>query len=87
MGEVENFESESEEEHESESPEGSMTIEDTITTPLDSVNVENAYEEPRPSLDLFLGDEDIESDGEYLPLSEVGKKRRATARPTKVSSP
>lgn len=84
--EIEDSEFESEEEHESEDSEGSMTIGNTVMPHLEDVNIEESSEEPRPSIVPFLGYENIENDEDGLPLSEVGKKKKATAKPTKLAS-
>lgn len=63
-----------------------MTIRDTIMAPFQNVNVEEAYEEPIPSLTSFLGDEDVESDEDDLTLSEVRQKRKNTTKSAKVAS-
>nr|XP_033517368.1 nucleolar and coiled-body phosphoprotein 1-like [Nicotiana tomentosiformis] len=68
----------SEEEKETEGECGSDS--EKVMVALEDVNVEEASEEPRPSLAPFLGDEDIESNMDDLPLSEVGKK--VVANPT-----
>ncbi|XP_070034548.1 uncharacterized protein [Nicotiana tomentosiformis] len=79
-------ESETEEENESEESEGSMTIENTIMALLEEVNEKECSEELRPSLTPFLGDEEVESDEDDLPLFEVRKKKKASAKLTKTAS-
>ncbi|XP_019229418.1 PREDICTED: protein split ends-like [Nicotiana attenuata] len=73
-------------ESESDESEGSITIENTVMAPLEEVNEEECSEEPRPSLTSFLGDEEVESDEDELPLFEVGKKKKAPAKPKKTNS-
>lgn len=53
---------------------------------LEDVNVEEASEEPMPSLTPFLRDEDVKSEEDDLPISKVEKTKKATTKPTKVAS-
>lgn len=53
---------------------------------LDNVNVEETSEEPRPSLSPFLGDKDIESNEDDLPLSEMGKKKKNRTKSENMAS-
>nr|XP_016451387.1 PREDICTED: uncharacterized protein DDB_G0286299-like [Nicotiana tabacum] len=85
--EDEDSKSESEKENTSEDFEGSMTIRNTGMAPLEEVNKEEGSEKPRPSLTPFLGDKEVESDEDDMPLSEVGKKKgKAPVKPTRAYS-
>ncbi|XP_019244398.1 PREDICTED: nucleolin-like [Nicotiana attenuata] len=77
-------EPESEEENSSEESEGSMAIGNIATAPLEEVHEEERPKEPRSLLTPFVGDDDVDSDEDDLPISVVGKKvRKAYVKPTR----
>ncbi|XP_009622677.1 uncharacterized protein [Nicotiana tomentosiformis] len=81
----EGTEPESEEENTSGESEGSMAIGNTTMASLEEVLGEERGEETRPSSNLFVGDEEFDSDKDDLSLSEVGKRgRKVPGRSTKL---
>ncbi|XP_070004892.1 uncharacterized protein [Nicotiana sylvestris] len=82
--ESDGIEHESDEENTSGESEGSMAIGNIVMAPLEEVHGEERTEESRPSLNPFTGDEEVNNDEDYLPLSDVGEKgRKAPMRSTK----
>ncbi|XP_009629694.1 uncharacterized protein [Nicotiana tomentosiformis] len=78
--ESEGTDPESKEENTSGESEGSMAIGNIVIAHLEEVSGEE-----RPSLTSSAGDEEVDSDKDDLPLSEVGKKgRKAPVRSTKL---
>nr|XP_016463508.1 PREDICTED: neurofilament heavy polypeptide-like [Nicotiana tabacum] len=71
-------ESEEEEGNVSEKSEGSMTIESIIIAPSEETTEETRAQEPRSLITHFTGDEEVSSDEDDVPLSEVGKKSKKT---------
>ncbi|XP_019263920.1 PREDICTED: glutamic acid-rich protein-like [Nicotiana attenuata] len=70
--------SEEEEGNVSEESEGSMTIGKNVITPSEETGEETRAQEPGSLLTPFTGDEEVSSDKDDVPLSEVGKKSRKT---------
>ncbi|XP_070032700.1 uncharacterized protein [Nicotiana tomentosiformis] len=69
-----NDESKEEDENVSEESEGSMTIENTVISLSEETGEATKAQEPESLLTPFAGDEEVSSDGDNMPLSEVGKK-------------
>ncbi|XP_070057598.1 protein gar2-like [Nicotiana tomentosiformis] len=80
-----NDESEKEEGNESEESEISMTIGNTVIAPLEEIGKEMRAQEPGSLLTPFTGDEDVSSDEDDVPLSEVGKNSETTEKATKTT--
>ncbi|XP_070057307.1 uncharacterized protein [Nicotiana tomentosiformis] len=81
-----NDESEKEEGNESEESEGSMTIGNTVIASSEEIGEETRAQEPGSLLAPFTGDEEVSSDEDDVPLSEVGKKlRKTTEKATKTT--
>ncbi|XP_009618523.1 uncharacterized protein [Nicotiana tomentosiformis] len=78
VSENEGMDEESEEEKEnlSEEYEGSMTNGNTVIAPSKETGKEKKTQEPRSLLNPFTRDEEVSTDEDDLPLSEVGKKHR-----------
>ncbi|XP_070039648.1 rRNA-processing protein EBP2-like [Nicotiana tomentosiformis] len=62
----------------SEEYEGSMTIENTVISPLEETGEKTRAQELGSLLTPFTRDEEVSSDEDDVPLSEVGKKSRKT---------
>ncbi|XP_070002962.1 uncharacterized protein [Nicotiana sylvestris] len=71
-------ESEEEERNVNEESEGSMTIGNTVIAPLEEIGEETKAQEPRSLFTPLTRDEEVSSDEDDVPLSEVGKKSRKT---------
>lgn len=71
---------------ESEESEGSMTIGNTVIAPSEEIGEETRAQEPGSLLVPFIGNEEVSSDEDNVPLSEVGKKlRKTTEKATKTT--
>ncbi|XP_009623398.1 uncharacterized protein [Nicotiana tomentosiformis] len=81
-------ESEKENQNLSEEYEGSMTIGNTVIAHSEATGEETRAQEPGSLLTPFTRDEEVSSDEDNLPLSEVGKKPRKTSvKATKLAVP
>nr|XP_009601286.1 histone H3.v1-like [Nicotiana tomentosiformis] len=81
-----NEESEEEEGNETEEYEGSMTIGNNVIAHSEKIGEEMRAQEPGSLLAPFTGNEEVSSDEDDVPLSEVGKKlRKTTEKATKTT--
>nr|XP_009589422.1 uncharacterized protein DDB_G0286299-like [Nicotiana tomentosiformis] len=71
-------ESEEEDGNMSEESKGSMTIVNTVIAPSEKTGEETRAQEPGSLLTPFTGDEEVRTDEDDVPLSEVGKKPKKT---------
>nr|XP_033514024.1 uncharacterized protein LOC117278653 [Nicotiana tomentosiformis] len=81
-------ESKEEEGNVSEESEGSMTIGNTVIAPLEEIGEETMAQEPGYMLTPFTGDEEVSSDEDDMPLSEVDEEDESdSALPAKSATP